>query len=187
MILKYNSWKRALQAQNGTPSDEAVTPLGTLLTDGSRDERVQGLRGETETVWLALHPEGRLVFVHHLTVHGGGRVSPTVFFTALVGIGPRAYPIRFEPGHLLTSKLDLPKDCPSWSSLKDLDTKEEVEQVEGGPQKEVFTALLPLPPSIANALMDEPVREPWSFMQPVKSAIAAYDSSHHQIPIEFHS
>ena len=68
MILKYNSWKRALQAQNGTPSDEAVTPLGTLLTDGSRDERVQGLRGETETVWLALHPEGRLVFVHHLTV-----------------------------------------------------------------------------------------------------------------------
>ena len=50
MILKYNSWKRALQAQDGTPSDEAVALLGNLLTDGSTDERVQGLRSETEKV-----------------------------------------------------------------------------------------------------------------------------------------
>ena len=118
MILKYNSWKRALQAQNGTPSDEAVTPLGTLLTDGSRDERVQGLRGETETVWLALHPEGRLVFVHHLTVHGGGRVSPTVFFTALVGIGdvPQPSTRLHHHAHRALEKRRIPQVYPPPSS-----------------------------------------------------------------------
>ena len=40
-----------------------------------------------------------LVWVHHLTVHGGGRVNPNIYFIALVGI----LPIKFNSGQLFQS------------------------------------------------------------------------------------
>lgn len=153
-ITKHNTWKNALQAQDGAASDAAVTALTRLLLvndANSQDELIQLLRAEGDLVFLARHPEGHLVWVHHLTVHGGGRVNPNIYFTALVGIGPRALPIKFNSGQLFRSLSVL---CPSWTNLKDLTTRQALVDAPLGQNEEVFPTLLALPPSISDALKE---------------------------------
>ena len=181
-ITKHNTWKNALQAQDGAASDAAVTALSRLLLvndANSQDELIQLLRAEGDLVFLARHPEGHLVWVHHLTVHGGGRVNPNIYFTALVGIGPRALPIKFNSGQLFRSLSVL---CPSWTNLKDLTTRQALVDAPLGQNEEVFPTLLALPPSISDALMDEPDRNPFALLAPLKAAVTAFDNGEHDGP-----
>ena len=58
-ITKHNTWKNALQAQDGAASDAAVTALSRLLLvndANSQDELIQLLRAEGDLVFLARLP-----------------------------------------------------------------------------------------------------------------------------------
>lgn len=182
-IAKHNTWKSSLQAQDGAASDATVTALGRLLIVNdatTQAELIQLLRAEGDLVFLARHPEGHLVWVHHLTVHGGGRIHPDIYFTALVGIGPRAFPIKFNSGQLFRS---LSVMCPTWTNLKDLTSRQALVDAPLGQTEEVFPTLLALPPSISSALMDEPDRDPHSFLAPLKAAITAFDNGQEDGPV----
>eukprot|EP00563_Minutocellus_polymorphus_P020960 CAMPEP_0197734270 /NCGR_PEP_ID=MMETSP1434-20131217/44337_1 /TAXON_ID=265543 /ORGANISM="Minutocellus polymorphus, Strain CCMP3303" /LENGTH=64 /DNA_ID=CAMNT_0043321679 /DNA_START=442 /DNA_END=636 /DNA_ORIENTATION=+ len=61
-----NNWKRWHQAQNGSAGNKAVGGLTDLLKEGNSAEKLAKLRGEEGTVWLALHPEGSIIFIHHV-------------------------------------------------------------------------------------------------------------------------
>ncbi len=87
--MTFNNWKRWHQAQNGSAGNRAVG-------GGTAAEKLATLRGEEGTVWLAVHPEGQITFIHHVHVHGGTRVQPVAEVLALVGDGPVAYPIRLS-------------------------------------------------------------------------------------------
>ena len=88
--MTYNNWKRWHQAQNGSAGNRAVGGLADLLKGGTAAEKLATLRGEEGTVWLAVHPEGQITFLHHVHVHGGTRVQPVAEVLALVGGGPTA-------------------------------------------------------------------------------------------------
>ena len=94
--MTYNNWKRWHQAQNGSAGNRAVGGLADLLKGGTAAEKLATLRGEEGTVWLAVHPEGQITFIHHVHIHGGTRVQPAAEVLALVGDGPAAYPIRLS-------------------------------------------------------------------------------------------
>ena len=121
--MTHNSWKRALLADPTGPGDLAIASLHELMSSGDEDTDVNALRGEEDTVFLARHPEGTLVFMHHVRVFGGTRVRPEASIFALVGTGPRAYPVKFEP-RAFSAATDV--FTPTWSNLKDLNSFEAV-------------------------------------------------------------
>ena len=69
--MLYNNWKRWHQAQNGSAGNGPVAGLANLLRDGTPAKTLTKLRSEEGTVWLALHPEGSIVFIHHVHTYGG--------------------------------------------------------------------------------------------------------------------
>ena len=86
----HNTFKRWIHSLNKAEGDRAVASLHNLLRAGTDEEKIQKLRGETETIWVTLHPnDGVLVFIHHVTVVGGTRTVPDVSIRALVGDGSR--------------------------------------------------------------------------------------------------
>jgi hypothetical protein len=86
-MTTFNTWKRFFQEQDGAAGNKAFASLLNLVREGTDSEKAGKLRTEAETVWLARHPEGSVVFVHHLTVMGGSRTQPNLSVFALVG-GP---------------------------------------------------------------------------------------------------
>ena len=169
-----NSWRRQLIALPTEDGDRAVDSLHELLLEDDEETNVAVLRGETDTVFLARHPEGGVVFLHHVRVVGGTRVRPGVAIMALVGTGPRAYPVRLSPGEMFASVEVL---TPTWSGLKDLNSKASVVAAAVSVSHEELPAYFALPPTLARALLDQDDLEPWSLIRPVRTAVSAYDGS----------
>jgi hypothetical protein len=93
MVL-YNTFRAWAHAQDRSAGDRTVAGLLDLLKDGTDAEKATRLRGEGDTIWFGLHPEGVLVPVHHLYVNGGTRTQPDVSVWVLVGDGPSAWPAK---------------------------------------------------------------------------------------------
>lgn len=170
----HNTFKRWIHSLEKTEGDRAVASLHNLLRDGTDEEKVQKLRGETETIWVAVHPtDNVLLFLHHVTVVGGTRTVPDVSIRALVGDGPVAYPILLTTAQAVEYQNVV--TAAAWSNVKDLDSAEALTNAPAGQSDCAFPKLFPLPPSLACAVVDEPDRAPAALMRPVRSAVASYD------------
>jgi len=66
-MTTFNTWKRFFQEQDGAAGNKAFASLLNLVREGTDSEKAGKLRTEAETVGLARHPEGSVVFVHHLS------------------------------------------------------------------------------------------------------------------------
>lgn len=172
--MTYNNWKRWHQAQNGSAGNRAVVGLIDLLKGGTAAEKLATLRGEGGTVWLAVHPEGQITFLHHVHVHGGTRVQPVAEVLALVGDGPTAYPIRLPIEE--AAKYQDVAAAPAWTNVVGLNDEAAVNAAPAGANSVSMPSLFPVPPHIADALLDEPDRLPWQLIRPLRSAITGYDN-----------
>ena len=169
-----NNWKRAILDVPSDAGDRGVTTLHDLLSDPDERANINELRGEDETVFLAAHPEGTVAFLHHLRVVGGTRLRPEVSVLALVGVGPQAYPVKLVPAAAFAA---VEVATPTWTNLRDLDTRAAVVGAVLGAALERVPALLALPPSVASAFLDEDQLEPWRLIQPLRAAVTAYDAA----------
>ena len=148
----HNTFKRWIHSLDKTGGDRAVASLHNLLRDGTDEEKVQKLRGETETIWVAVHPiDNVLLFLHHVTVVGGTRTVPDVSIRALVGDGPVAYPILLTTAQAVEYQNVV--TAAAWSNVKDLDSAEALTNAPAGQSDVSFPTMFPLPPSLACAVV----------------------------------
>jgi len=148
-MTTFNTWKRFFQDQDGAAGNKAFDGLLNLVREGTDAEKAGKLRTEADTVWLARHPEGSVVFVHHLTVMGGSRTQPDLSIFALVGDGASACPIKLTVADA-TKYEDIA--TPSWTNRVDKQGAAALEAATVGNVKPI-PALLPLPPAIATAFL----------------------------------
>ena len=157
-MVSFPTFRRGIQAQDKVTGDRAVASLHNLLRDGTSEEKITKLRGEADTVWLAYHPDTVVCFVHRVTVIGGTRLQPEVSIWALVGDGASAYPVKWAVADV--SRYREVTAAASWTNVKDVDSAEALTNAPAGQHDVQMPDLIPLPPSIACNLMDEPDRHP---------------------------
>ena len=145
------------------------------IKDGTDAEKATRLRGEGDTIWFGLHPEGALVPVHHLYVNGGTRTQPDVSVWVLVGDWPSACPVKWsvaDAAHCQSVTTAAP-----WSNVVNLDSAEAVATAVAGNADADVPSLLPLPHSLALAWLDEPGRRPWQLLRPLRTAASSHDNA----------
>ena len=176
--MLFPTFRRGIQAQDKVTGDRAVASLHNLLRDGNSEEKITKLRGETGTVWLAYHPDTVVCFVHRVTVVGGTRLQPEASIRALVGDGASAYPVKWAVADV--SSYREVTAAASWTNVKDVDSAEALTNAPAGQHDVQMPDLIPLPPSIACDLMDEPDRHPAALMRPLRTAVLSHDNGKEQ-------
>mmetsp|Transcript_30249 Transcript_30249/g.70824 ORF Transcript_30249/g.70824 Transcript_30249/m.70824 type:complete len:645 (+) Transcript_30249:65-1999(+) len=177
-MVSFPTFRRGIQAQDKVTGDRAVASLHNLLRDGTSEEKITKLRGEADTVWLAYHPDTVVCFVHRVTVIGGTRLQPEVSIWALVGDGASAYPVKWAVADV--SRYREVTAAASWTNVKDVDSAEALTNAPAGQHDVQMPDLIPLPPSIACNLMDEPDRHPAALMRPLRTAVLSHDNGKEQ-------
>ena len=93
-----NSWGGHLKAlpANGD-ADRELQSLRTLL-DGSAADSMRAMQDEKDTVLLTACPVTKQpLLMHHFHVYGGTHLNRDVFYSVLIGTGPRASSALVDP------------------------------------------------------------------------------------------
>lgn len=145
-----NSWKTHFKELPSVgDADRELQSLGELL-DGSIEDAVQAMRYEEDTVLLCVCPITKQpILLHHFHVHGGTRLNRETFYSALIGMGPRATPVLLDPGSLFQT---VKFETPTWTTLKAIDVEENVETTNANGVQVSMKAVMPLAPFMVSAI-----------------------------------